>query len=271
MNAIEFALSRIRMAIPSKILDIAFYNHSMNEMLGEMISIDQNIRDLIIRDRVMVVINSINGEMKDVPLHSCKILSGSLLKGYLYQIPKSQTEGRNVISIQNVTLKQMGSAFTGASNYSNVVSGNDMSTLVASSLRKSSIPPRYSFTDFIYRNNNIVFLPTAISMFPIEAHFRCILENDANMTNLAREAQVAFGKLCVLACKGYIYNELLPKLDQGYIEGGAEIGVIKEMIDSYSDANEQFDEFLESTWYITSLYGDQTQRRRATRLMIGGG
>ncbi len=271
MNLVEYGLQMIKNNISSKILELAFYNTGVGEMFGQLMSIDQNIRDMVIRDRVIVQINGINGELKDVPMNRCRLVSGNVANGFIYHIPKSETEGRDIISIQNVTLAPQGSGFSaGYSNYATSANySNDLATFANASLRASGVPSRYSYTDFLYRGNNNVFLPAALAAYPVTATFRCILENDANLSNLSNEAKHAFGKMCTMAAKGYIYNELMPKLDQGYIEGGVEIGWIKDEVSNYSDSNQNLQEFLDEEWPIVAMLADPTQRRRATRLMVG--
>lgn len=272
MNAIEHALTTIKIHIPDLILKLTFNNNGFNNTFGSMVSIDEMIREKVIRDRVMPMISNVNGESKDVPLHKCEFVSGDVIKGYIYHIPKSETEGRNVVSIVNVTMIGYGhrarSMFDQGGMYSN--RGSEYTTLSAASIRSASAPNITSYSNFKYNGNNNVYLPFPIGEYSASAHFRCIIENDANMANISRETYNSFGKLCVLAAKTYIYNEMSIKLDQGYIEGGAEIGVVKDIIDDYSDAAEEFMDYIENTWELHSVFGDQTQRKRITALLTPG-
>lgn len=268
MNAIEFAIRDIKNKIPSKILEIAFYKQGYNDIFGSMTSIDENIRQRVIRDIVMPYVNTTLGTMHDVPMRHCILYEADAYGGYVYRIPKSETNGRNILSIVNIaTYGQVGMSLA-LGSYVSMNRSSQYSSLAAEGIRSASEPINMSHVNFNYKGNNIVSLPSALGTYPSNAVFRCHLEYDEALSSLSVHVQRVFAKLCLAAAKMHIYNELTVRIDQGYIEGGYEIGTIKEIIDGYSDAAADFDTILEEDWRIASHYGDAPQRKRAIKIGI---
>lgn len=65
---------------------------------------------------------------------------------------------------------------------------------------------------------------------------KCTVENPKNLENINPRSYMAFSALVVIAAKAYIYNRLRVPLDKGYVTGGHELSVVKEIVESYSDA-----------------------------------
>ena len=108
-----------------------------------------------------------------------------------------------------------------------------------------------------------------LSMYASNCVFRCYLTYDDNLSGLSTSTYSMFGELCVWAAKRYIHKELRIKLDRGYIEGGFEIGEVKNIVDEYSDAEQNYKDLLEDGWPQNAAFGDRQQATRATRMMIG--
>ena len=58
-------------------------------------------------------------------------------------------------------------------------------------------------------------------------------------------------------------------MDKGRLEGGAELGRFREVIDSYSDAEEQYQDYLLNTWQKVAFMNDRESYERFTKMMIG--
>jgi hypothetical protein len=58
-------------------------------------------------------------------------------------------------------------------------------------------------------------------------------------------------------------------VDVGELQGGQVIGKIKEILDSYSDANELYDEFMINTMAKVLFMNDQESYGRHTKLLTG--
>ena len=98
---------------------------------------------------------------------------------------------------------------------------------------------------------------------------RCLLANDENFSHLQIRSIPYFTRLCELATKAYIYNEYTIKMDKGRIEGGAEIGRFREIVDGYADAEEMYQEYLLNTWQKVSFMNDRESFERLLKMQIG--
>ena len=108
------------------------------------------------------------------------------------------------------------------------------------------------------------------SIAPTSGVLRCVLANDENMNNLSIRSFHAFSKLCELAVKSHIYNRLVIEMDSGKIRGGFEIGAFKNIVDSYSEKEEEYQDYLKMKWQKISVMNDRETYERHIRIQIGG-
>ena len=57
-------------------------------------------------------------------------------------------------------------------------------------------------------------------------------------------------------------------MDKAQLYGGQELGAIKDVVDGYSDAEEQYQEFLETTWKKVSFMNDTNSAIRLIRMQV---
>jgi len=70
------------------------------------------------------------------------------------------------------------------------------------------------------------------------------LAYEPNFSNLNQSAVLSFANLVVLATKAFIYNELIISLDEVSTMMGVEINTVKQIIESYAEADKEYDEML---------------------------
>lgn len=98
----------------------------------------------------------------------------------------------------------------------------------------------------------------------------CILENDQAINHLKPKSIAFFKQLVLLAVKAYIYNELILEIDQARLVGGHELGKYREIVESYADADEMYNEKLTEIMGVVFFLNDEEQATRHIRLMLGG-
>lgn len=59
-------------------------------------------------------------------------------------------------------------------------------------------------------------------------------------------------------------------MDIGYIEGGAVMGKIQDIIDGYSEANDDYLEYLQTKWAKVSKLNDAETVEQLVRMSSGG-
>jgi len=270
MSAITKALQEIRFSIPEPILRAAFIDNYY--WSGVPQSLDDAIMQKVIGPRVMVDANLVGGAFAMIPLANVPTQQVDLYS-LIYHIPKELTQGRSILSALSVSyMPASGSWSDGSSGYglTNVGSVSNLaSAMQRVSDSVSNLPPiSNAYVDLIGENTILIRNQARITQSYI---LRCILNNDENLNNISPRSWPAFAKLCVLAVKAYIYNELLIKMDQAYLQGGQELGAFKSYVDNLSDANDMYLTHLREVWMVTATMNDVNAHTRLIKLMINPG
>lgn len=248
-NPILHMLTNIHNQIPEEILSLAF------DKKGGHRSIDQAIKDEIVEGRLLPDLSAISGQYKEIVLDPSWALSSYLDKMsqpmtttpyVVYKVPPEYREHRKIVAVMELTLPY------GSSSSIALLGGT--STLNSRYLGVTSDTFARQALNGVTGNENVL-MPTPIllngshiKLTPMEFGImqsypfvlKCRLEYDKDFTNLTPDAVLQLSELGVCACKAYIYNKLVVKLDQGAIHSGQEIGRIREIIDSYADQNERY-------------------------------
>lgn len=274
MSAIDVALRRINM-IPKDVLKQAFmparydptrlaryYDNSI------ALSLDACITDQVIRGRVMMDIDLISGTMDHLRLDQAE---AQFIDPYntIYRFTEEQTVGRTITSTYEVTYGYGNNTLSGSYN------GYGISTARTSMLLKSArdiltasggVSPRStSYLQIVGHNTVLVNDVSPIQSYGV---LRCMLTNDPNLNNIRTQYHQVFATMCFLACKAYIYTKLLIDIDEGMLRGGQQIGRFREVVDSYSDADQMYIETLDK-WQKIGIMNDPSLNRIVGRLALG--
>jgi len=235
MDAITKALIDIKFTIPKDILDLAFVKR-YQYYTAEFISVDKLIIDNVIEAKVLPDLNSVRGQEISISLEQCqisKVSPDSFRYETVIKVPPRVLNGRNIISPLSVIL-EYGPTNSGMPNY--------FLQLAEAAVNSRSATTGFSTTDLELIGNNTVLIHENLPL--VIGYLNVLIENDKNMNNLNPKFYNIFGELCTWATKAYIYNTLLIDLNKGLILGGHELSVIKDTIDSYQDAYEQYQTLL---------------------------
>lgn len=269
MNAIQKALKDIRTNIPKEILERTFLTQNMSAFGGrhnfQPLSLDQRIREAVIDGIVLPDCHLVGGTEVTIPLTS---VQPEYLNSYnlIYRIPKHLTQQRSIMRVLHITFGDGGIA--GAMNLG--VHGRSELLSKAQGLisTRSSIPV-VSTANIELIGENTVLVRDNVTM-PGNPYLRCVVENDAELAGFLPAAVIAFGRLCVLACKGYIYNNINISMDQAQLSGGVALGRFREVVDGYSDAMEQYQTMFEERWRKIALLADPEAHKRHLGMLTGG-
>lgn len=268
-NPIDFTLTEINANIPRQLLQMACNTYNM--LFHENITLATFITKVILHDRVLKHCNLSAGQIKTIALRAEWLEQRtSDHAGYagddgpysLYRIPPEARDNMpiaNVLSVQypfNTYCGGGGADLQVGTGGYNLI---DMTDDILQSYTLSS--PRNHPLVVLMSGDLVKIIP---SQYAIQNWLlTCRIAYDKWFTNLHASAIPVLAKLVVLATKQWIYNNLLIDIDRACQECGADIGTVRQLVDSYADSNEKFDETM-LKWRGVSLLDVETRRRIMT-------
>lgn len=248
LSPIKRALSDIHATIPNTILEAAF-----NPNADYRISLDQAIVNQVILARVKDAVSVRGGRVMDIVLQQrwahhtvspTPFAVGTTGTFSSFVIPPEARENRDINAILGIhLLTAMG---TGSQNamYSNLtlggvtLAGLGHQALQAQTARNVIALPTPELKD----GNVVVLNPPQNNFAPWTVTVR--LSYDDNFSNMPGALLEPFSKVVLAAVKTYIYTQLMIKIESNAVIRGAEIGVIKQIVDRYADADQEYHEAL---------------------------
>ena len=247
MNAITKAISEAKFRIPMEILNLTFTNnsHFTNESLDEM------MLSAVVRPRILIDCNLVGGELIFVPLSKAEFRYNGP-DGFVVHFPKSLTKNRSIVSAMSVSSSQ----HMYPSNMNDMYYNNEVMSAGVTMVQNVSNHTLIHSSSLEMMGDNVVYvhqqLPNANDLT-----MRVRIENDGElMSNINPRSYPAFSHLVVLGIKAYIYNKLVIMLDKGYLHTGHELGRVKDIIDEYQSADEEYREYLNNTWTKIAFMND---------------
>lgn len=271
-SPVNKALFEVRQRIPKEILNRVFGNNSYYNQYNTT-SVDDQILSLVIRPRVMVDCNIVGGEEVLIDLSNIPP-DLPYQNTYVFRIPKSFTKNKSIVSVLSVNTNyahpngMYSSMNTGYLN-TGATDINALSALGMHALNSASPIPVVNFSDISLVAENTIVIKN-IPNLSRNLTLRCMVSNDENLSNLQPRTLLNFSDLVVLAVKAFIYNEYIIRLDVGEIHAGQNLGVFKDIIEEYKDANEMYGTYLRETWAKTAVFNDRERYNRFLSIMVGG-
>lgn len=247
-DAIFMSMTRIRSEIPYEILDLAFGSKARENHFVAA-SIESNINNEVIQRIVRPDCNLNGGKSQQITLrsewreqtrdNSYAINAGVGIIG-LYRIPPEARSNSIITEVFHVQhpMPYGHPGLTGLAGDGATICGNNKE--MYNSHTESGIRPTPNAEVL---NGDIIRLHPGY-MSHIDWVLSCRVAYDENLTNLNSSAVDIFSQLAVLATKRAIYQKLIISIDRAYIEGGAEIAVIKDIISQWSDLTPEYTELL---------------------------
>lgn len=262
MNAIDYVLNEIRLKVPKAIRHYAFI--TLNPQTHYVtVSEDSVIRHRVLDNKVLIDCNLLGGEEVIIPFENVPFKEMDNGK-VLYRIPKDNLQGRRIMSALSVS--------TGdhrLDTYSN--SYYPTSTLLDSigKLLDSHISNGGMTTNRVKLiGENIILLEDRLTFNQL--YLRCVLSNDRGLSNFSPRAYPNLAHASVLACKAIIYNDTILEIDASQLMAGVSIGRFKEVIDSYSECDTLYDEYIKTTFTKVLMQQDKEAHSRHLRLLTNG-
>lgn len=265
MNALAMAINHVKFTVPREILDAVFIERSRFLRQTPM-TVDAHITNEILRARVLPELNLVSGTEMFVSLQGIASTRVNQFTS-VYNIPKSRTGGRVIMSVLNVTFSDP----TATSNYGTATGCGSTEMLVTAQAMvdaMGTIPITSTAHVQLVGENTVMVRDTVL--LPANVYLRCIVANDSNLSHLQIRSYRAFFKLVEFAVKAYIYNTYIIPMDVSELYGGQALGRFKEVIDGYSDAEELYQTHMREVMAKVMFMNDTETMTRFTRLLTGG-
>lgn len=246
-STLTYIISFIRQNVPRELLELAFQPRKYNT------TIEQRIISEIIEGPILLDTNLVGGKRKEIYIQTRWLMNlkaaepsnvlGTGVEGSFYLIPEEAREYRNISSVIGVT-PFIGTAIPGSgANYNGTGSfGNTATNLISEMLNTRTFSDYPVMPLVTLEGTNIIrFYPEIISD---GVAISVLLEFDSEFLNMNNSSIMAMRNLCLCATKRYIANKLIVPVDETEIVAGMEIGVIKDLINRYSQEAEQYQELL---------------------------
>lgn len=275
MNAIQYALSNLKFTIPRPILEKVFLSTGVSWRQTSQTNVDEQILFNVIRARVLIECNLIGGTKESIPLEGL-VQERPMDNTTVIHIPKSRTQGRSINSVLSVGFLSPG-ALTGwaganslgASGPQAQTDNSALMTLAQGVVAAYDRIPMVSTSRVQLIAENTILIKDSFSL-PANSYLNCVLANDENMNTLQLRSYRPFAKLVEFAVKAYIHNELIVQLDQGELQGGASLGVFKEIVQGYSEAEQNYQDHMGDVMEAVMLMNDMPSYEKMIKLTIGG-
>lgn len=277
MNALMYVLNEIHNRIPHELLNAGFTIDEQPELVN-LTTLDEKILRKVIKKRVLLDANIVGGIETIIPLAN---IPPTFQDYYytVYKIPPELTANKEIISALNLTYLPYNTAFGlndpyatsvhSVSNYPSLNYGNFNPVIGVANRIGDAAAISGALTNAhieLVAYNTILIYSHARLLSNLG--LRVILENDSNLNNIQPRSYKNLATLCVLAVKAYLYNKLYIAINSGMLSGGVELGRFSDVLDSYSDAEEQYDTFLREVWAKTAFMNDTTRYNRFLKSMI---
>lgn len=267
MNAISHALSELPFLIPIEILNAVFIGNQVNDdasRCGEIVSLEHRIRETVLEPRVFRDMNVIGGSSTyislDFPVKTEYVDPYTVI----YYIPDEHTQQRPIVQAFSIHFGILGYQNNGhALHYGESVVSAE-SRKVLDSARRSA-PAQTSYINII--NHNVIMV-RFIYLPSHAAYLSCRLGNDDELLNIRPQAFHAFTDLVEQAVKAYCYNKMYIRMGEAYLHGGQELGVFRDKIHEWADANELYREKLKIWRKVSRNFNDPEGNRRHIRTIM---
>jgi hypothetical protein len=265
MRALKNVINHIKNRIPKEVLNLAFMKKV--GLIGKVTNIDTQIETLVIRPTVLSDINLIKGMTYTIPLEKCKqysIMYNETANYMVIEVPYSLTGNKEIIDALSMTYSPvvMNSMKMGFNNNP----GLSMASRAMDAVDSNAVMGMATSNLQLIGPNTILVHDNIIGS--IGGNLRISVENDVDFKNLRPKSVMAFRELCLHAVKGYIYNELVVELGEGYIYGGHELGKVTDIVDKFEDAWDDYDEFLRTKMRKVLFINDSEANSRYLKMAI---
>lgn len=247
IGAVERALTHIYSIIPTEILEAAFkpyeYNLSLDSLIVSKILLGRVRDDISLRGGkiLKIILNQNWCEYTSSPSPYALGQSGAYT---VFCVPPEARDNRDISCVLGVRFPYTLGTSNSCSFYNNdTIKGNTLSGLACAALQAQTGANQLSTPNaYVLPGNMIKLDPPQYNFVPWQVTTRLVY--DDNFSGMDVSSIRPFCLLCEYATKAYIYTNLIVSIESNLVVKGVELGIIKDTVSGYQDANEKYEEQL---------------------------
>lgn len=272
MDLISKAIQDVRYSVPYEILRMAYMDDRAALYRAKPLSLDEAIRERTIVPRVVADTDIANGQVTIISLDGISPITIDD-HNYIFEIPSERVDNRKIISVLSVNYYRSelvpGYQYAATPSITPMI-GSELTSSAHRAIDTRSSIPIISTAEASVVGHNVIMIRNHLRTAAF-TQIRCRVSNDANLQNLPLTVAPVFSKLCIFAVKAFIYNELIIRLDKGHIDRGHEISIIKSMVESYSDAEQNYLSVRDEEWGAVTIMADRPVYEDLIKMQIDPG
>ena len=264
VTAINVLLNEMYFTIPREIINLVFTQN--DNYRNPSTSVDDEIVTEVLRKRVIVDLNLSSQETVNIPLQFCETIYRDISK-VAYFIPKTLTNGRSIVSVHNTLSNFYMNGDIAMSNQSSVYGSSILDNALTLRNNLDSVNITQTARIDLIGENTILIDEGLISDMAVS--ITVVLENDSNLNNINPRAFKVLAEGFVLAVKAHIYVRSIINLNKGMVYAGHELSIIKDIIDEYKEANQEYNEWYKTKWKKAAFTQNDKSMEKYVSMMIG--
>lgn len=264
-----------KFGIPRQVLEVCFLGGiGRRNRYGQ--SIDWYIRKHVIYDKVYQDMNLSGAEELNIQMNKIdyEVLSQDDNRTVV-RIPKIATQGRIITQAlaYNYTYNNLQLNLNNAfqpNSFNMAQCGNSPLMNSASQIMRSAAPAPImasAAVDLIAEHTILIndyMGSVGVGSMNVRVGF------DAELNTLNPRCIPQIARWVAMALKAYIYNSTVIDLDQGELYGGAELGVIRNIIEGYADAYENYQDYQTEVADAVMYMNSDQKYGNYLRLLMSG-
>lgn len=270
MDLISKAIDEIKFRIPRDVLQLAYIGKT--DFHTAPISLEERIRRTTINARVIVDTNIVSGETVLVDLSDLQPHQEDNYN-YVFEIPPARLNYRPILSplsVNYMAYNNVMNSYIPGTTASYPVGTNDITSAAHRAMDSRSNIPIVSNSEVVAVGPFTIMVRNHLITASVR-QLRCVVCHEDRLSNISIRNAPVFSRLCELAVKSYIHNELLIKLDRGYLSGGQELGSLKAYVEGLADAEQMYQDCLHDEWAAITVMNDRVTYEDLLRIQIDPG
>lgn len=286
MSAINYAIREVGHRIPVQIMKMNFGKPGGYSCNFSPTTVDAQVRQEIIYNRVMTDLDIMAGLERFLPVADGLVQNSDNL-GTSYFYDHDILHNLDIVSVHYFTLNNppIGEVLSGGGGGGRSGGGSSSSSRTKAKQGVCKYDDMYKeFNKAISKNTgsdylNKVSVDVTCSLIAKNTvfatnnirgsgWFKVVLSNDPELTRLPNRVWRKFARLVELATKAYIYKESVITIGMTAISNGVELNGVNNLLESYADAEEMYQEELD-LWAKIGLMIDKPAYARYIRSQIG--